>query len=199
MKKPEDELLTTRGITSEVRADGEIVGHALLVDYDRGANYNRVRNETAYLPGASFLFESSPGSWHVWNTTISDRDGAALRMLALKCDPMHISVGYRRRRWTLRVGSKDRINASHGFEDDPEPYKNAPEPIAWWVNATDEPQSLPHLHFAAARFRDGGESTFDKICARAENRCDEFLGGEYRAEQYFTMTDRLKDEIKNGG
>lgn len=192
---PKDELLTTRGITSEVREDGTVIGHALLTDYDSGSAYNRLREETAALPGVSFLFRSSPGSWHYWNTTVSDTDGAALRMLSLKCDPMHISVGYRRGRWTLRFGAKNRINASPGYDEQDAEYKTPPEPMDWWVNKSDEPQSRPHLNVAAARFEDAMSGEYDAIRAKAFQRCPEWRGNEYRAESYFTMTDDLKAEL----
>ena len=197
---PKDELLTTKGVTSEVKSDGEVIGHVVLMDYDGGCNYDRVISDASQFPGATAVFESSPGSWHVWNTTVCDRDGAALRMLSCKCDPMHISVGYRRGRWTIRFGAKTRVNASAGSEEQPEPYKSAPELMDWWVNETDEPQSRPHINLLRARI---AYATTEHDAARfAETvvgRCPELVGGEeYRGELYFSMTDELKTE-KYGG
>lgn len=182
----EKDLLTARGIASELRDDGETVGHVLLMDYDDGVNPDRVFRENANLPGLTAVFESSPGSYHVHNYTIRTKDKTALAMLGRKVDPMHISVGYRRGRWTLRVSEKDRVNASEGSEasDLPGPYKSAPELIEHWINGTERPCSAPHVTWFERNIL--GEpvdrSGLDTVTAK------------YRHEKYLTLTDSAKDE-----
>lgn len=184
-------LLTTRGITSRVREGGEIIGHALLLDYDDGVGWNRVVDTVRELDGFSAVFESSPGSWHIWNSTVRPLDDTALTMLSLKCDPMHTSVGYRRGRWTLRVGSKDRINAAAGFEEADAEYKSAPESVMWTVNPTDRPQSEPHIKTAAAILDRDGEADADDVLAAADSRLW-LRGDSLNRNKYLTLTDEGK-------
>lgn len=181
-----DGLLTARGVNSRVGTGGGVRGHAMLVDYDDHADHLRVREETKDLPGFTALFESSPGSFHVWNATVRPLNGTALAMLDLKCDPMHVSVGYRRGRWTLRVREKDTVNASGDHEEVEPAYRSAPEPLDAWVNGTDRPQSSPHVKFAAARFER------DDLLDRVRDRCT-LVGSHYEYERYLTLTDALKE------
>lgn len=190
------DLLTTRGITSEVSTDSEVIGHALLVDYDGHCPYHRLLDDCKDLPGLTVVFESSPGSWHVWNTTVRTKEETALAMLARKCDPMHISVGYRRGRWTLRVGPKEDIDQSNSSSED---YKDAPEPLTWWVNETTRPQSAAHVRLAGARLLDHGCVDGPEPLARVRARAPEMVGEHYRLEQYLTMTDELKREVDGNG
>lgn len=190
-----DDILTTRGITSEVRHGGEIAGHALLMDFDGSVTFDRVMEDVKDLPGLTALFESSPGSWHAWNCSIRSLDSTALEMLAAKCDPQHISIGYRRGRWTLRFGAKNRVNASPGYEDDAVEYKSAPELQQWWVNDSPVTQSEPHVNLIAADVGDGDELAADVI-ERVNERTPGTHGTEYRAEEYLTLTDNAKDELR---
>jgi hypothetical protein len=200
-KDPADELLTTRGVTSAVRdRDGDgLEGHALLMDYDDGSRWRRLLADARDLPGVTAVFRSSPEAWHVHNTTVRTLEETALVMLGTKCDPMHVSVGFRRNQWTLRIGPKTRANAAAGADADElgEEYKSAPEPLNWWVNRTDRKQSRPHMKLLASLFDaagpgvTGGETLRD----RARDRCSRWAGNEYRIETYRTMTDELKGRV----
>lgn len=185
-----DHLLTTRGVTSEVGTGESVVGHVMLMDYDDQASTSRILEDTQNLPGLTAIFESSPGKYHVWNTTVRGVEGTALKMLGCKCDPMHISIGYRRRRWTLRVGPKDSVNARAESEE-VRRESNPPKPLSWWVNETEFNQSDPHIGLLAAIFgRDGGEA--DRIVHRAESRCPNRVGRSSRIERYLTLVDEVK-------
>lgn len=179
-----DHVLRAKGITSEVKDDREIIGHVLLLDYDdHSASFNRLMDDCANLPGLTAVFESSPGSWHVWNTTIRTFNDTALQMLRHKCDPMHVSVGYRRGRWTLRYGDKRKAT------DTSDRYKASPECIEWWVNRTGEDQSQPHINLIEEQFGD---------FIRRDGRIPYRVGSHKRMSSYRTMTDELKGYVKNG-
>jgi len=138
--------LTARGITSRVFGfDGDVTYHAMLADYDNHADYARILEETKDLPGVTLILKSSPGNYHVHNTTARTRDETALELLSRKMDPMHVSVGYRRKRWTLRVGAKTVANASSDITGVTGEYKKAPTPIRLMENPTDRPQSKAHV------------------------------------------------------
>lgn len=199
VQHPAAHILNTKGVTSEVKEDGEVVGHITLLDYDdsQGHDYSRLMKDCKDMPGLTAVFESSPGSWHVWNTTVRSFDQTALTMLSCKCDPMHISVGYRRGRWTLRFGPKNRANASAGREELPEEYKASPEPLQWWVNEPPNPilqqQSHGHINLICSLF--GEEGIKDRLAERRTSPC----GDHYRVEAYRTMTDKLKESIRANG
>lgn len=184
-------LITARGITSEVRTGGEsapsVPGgyHVTLLDYDRTPR-KRVIDDACDLPGVVAVLESSPGSYHLWSTSIRPLDGTALRMLSTKTDPTHISVGYRRGRWTLRVGEKTRRNSATG---DPEgQYKSPPEPVTLAVNESNTPVSEPHTRVLAEIF----DRDTDRLLDLAAERSAGLYGDEKRVNEYLTMTDEQK-------
>lgn len=184
-----DHILNAKGVTSAVKVDGEVIGHILLLDYDDGSSsFNRLMRDCKDMPGLTAVFESSPGSWHVWNTSVRSFDGAALTMLSCKCDPMHISVGYRRNKWTLRYGPKTTVNAGEGdtVDDLDDEYKSAPEPLSFWANETDMPQSLPHIKLIEERFG------HDEI---KYSRLRNVIGTDKEISAYRTMSDELKEDI----
>lgn len=179
--------LTARGITSRVFGfDGDVTYHAMLADYDDNADYARVLKETKDLPGVTLILKSSPGHYHVHNTTARTRDETALELLRLKVDPMHISVGYRRKRWTLRVGPKNVANASSGIGGVKGRHKKEPAPVRLIENSTDRPQSKAHV----------------QLIEHIMERCDfpdtvqgsYFLVGEsLGVSEYITMTKEAGD------
>lgn len=190
MHNPARHILTARGVTSEVPAHGEQVapGHVLLMDYDDETTHTRVLDESKQLPGVTAIFESSPHKYHVWNATVRSRRDAALAMLERKVDPMHISIGFRRGRWTIRCGPKNQINASEGPDvaELENPYKTEPKPLQVWVNECDQRQSLAHVRMIDARFEQDVE-------AIARERCpDDLAGDAFRLEHYISLTDELK-------
>lgn len=178
-------MLTTRGIASDVLVDPSAThhGHALLMDYD-DMGYSQVLDRVCNLPGMVVILESSPGSYHVYNSTIRPIDGTALKMLELKCDPMHASVGYRRGRWTLRIGTKDRVNSSagnHEYKAPPEYRDHIINPNKWGLQ-----HSRTHMEVLYDRY--------DEVPHPDE--CGEelpWVKGKWRTEQYLTMTDEKKE------
>jgi len=193
----QEHLLTTRGITSIVREEDERLGHAMLLDYDDGVGWSHVLDVVEQLDGLTAVFESSPGSWHVWNTGVRSLDETALAMLSRKCDPMHTSVGYRRKRWTLRVGPKDRINAGAGFEDEAVEYKSEPEAVMWSVSPSELDHSEPHVKTAAALLDRDGVADADDVVAAARGRL-ELVGDALNRNKYLTLTDEGKALARGG-
>lgn len=145
------DILTTKGVTSKVfpEAEGEDVdplGHVLLMDYDAGtASESQLEDETD-RPGFNILAESSPGSYHYWNLTVMPKEVLLREMCDLHGDANHIVIGWRRRRWTLRIAPKKHME---DVDEDAE-YKSKPKLKAVWYNETDTPQSRGHYDLMRA-------------------------------------------------
>jgi len=69
-------------------------------------------------------------------------------MYMLGNDEVHNRIGYDRNRWTLRLGPK-------GFEGG-DIYRDAPQPLAVYVNDTDREQSAGHIRLIAAAANKAG-------------------------------------------
>lgn len=138
-----DHLLTTNGILSTVTdSDGDDLGHVLFADYD-SQDPHTVKEDAEGLPGVTLVFESSPGSYHLWNLTVRTTQQVALKQLELRQDPAYAAPGYRRGYWRLRVGAK--LRPSNDVA------KEAPELVGITLNETDRQQSRPHWQFAQAK------------------------------------------------
>lgn len=181
-----DHILTTTGVNSEVIDGDEYIGHILLADYDEQGAFQTLREETANLPGISALFRSSANSHHVWNLTTRTKDETALLKLSLHDDEKHNGIGYRKNRWTLRVANKHR---------DGERYKDAPEMMDVWVNATAEPQSRPHYELLRA-LAESDHSQTDPARVEEAGEGFEFVGTGMGVEAYLSITDEMKEEIR---
>lgn len=135
----EEPELYAEGIQSVVQKDGETVGHVLLVDWDDWTPNDRVREYAEDLAGVTFITESSPGSFHLWNLTVRELDETALELLKLKSDPQRTMLGYRWRppRWVTRISAKRR-------RADDSVYKDPPELVSMSINPTTRRQSKAH-------------------------------------------------------
>jgi len=134
------ETLLAKGITSAVDAGGKRA-HILFLDYDETKIFD-VHTVAAELPGVTMISRSSPGSYHVINTTVRSKVRTESLMYMLGNDDVHNRIGYDRNRWTLRLGPK-------GFEGG-DIYRDSPEPLAVYVNDTDREQSAAHIRLIAA-------------------------------------------------
>jgi len=94
-------------------------------------------------------------------------------MYMLGNDEVHNRIGYDRNRWTLRLGPK-------GFEGG-EIYRDAPQPLAVYVNDTDREQSAGHIRLIAAAAHKAG---------LFEPRPEAFnlIDGGLELENYYTIT-----------
>jgi hypothetical protein len=180
-----DGLLTAQGLTSRVYDNNEsVLGHILLMDYDSGYTNDQFKSEIESLKGFTFIFESSPGSKHVINTTVRKADSMALQMLTTHCDPKHIQIGYRRHDgpyWVLRVGPK-----THSNNQNPEgqEYKDSPElKDLLFPSGNVTPQSRPHLDFLFELTGVEKPEFYEEI---------PFVGVECETSTYTTLVDELK-------
>lgn len=187
-RDPIGSIITTTGINSSVIEGDELAGHIMLLDYDESGAFNQVRQETANLDGISALFRSSPGSYHVWNLSVRDRDQVALRMLKLHPDTKHIAIGYRKRRWTLRVAGKYHRGPDG---EQKEEYKSAPELMDTWANPTELDQSRPHFEILQTIADRQGVTMTEEIPDGTSWR-----GDRQEVESYLSITDGMKEEIR---
>jgi hypothetical protein len=204
----ESEILETAGVTSPVwsaprdEEDATIVGHVLLADYDEDVSFpsdgrdlsriERVEEEARSLDGVSALFESSPGSYHVWSLSVDDLSGRVLDALALHGDPMHTAVSWRRSMFVLRCAPKtysESIDAG-----DPETYKPAPRLLDVIESESEDPQSRPHMELlrSLAEQQDRGDLVED-----VGEDAHEWVGtpDSVGVSRYMTVTDDLKREV----
>jgi hypothetical protein len=138
-----EELVTTRGLSSRVVEDGETVGHVLLLDIDDGRLFE-VLPVLDEQPGHYALFESSPGSYHLWDIAVRDLDEQLLRALRLsgpdRGDAEHVAISSRREEFVVRAAPK--------FRPDGEVYKDAPTLDRVWSRGDpDAAISAPHAEY----------------------------------------------------
>ena len=182
--KIENEILTTRGVNSCVRveSDGEFVkgqrwwteNHIGLFDFD-GVSKTQLLNEMMDVPGINIIWRSSQHNYHLWNLTVRAPEEIALEGLRMHCDCKHVSHGFKRRKWVLRIAGKFRDNET-------EPYKEPPKFLHAYCNPSNTPQSLPHFRLFQAL-------TGKTICYKANYV---FIGESAQVETYKTITDRMK-------
>lgn len=205
-----EEVLETGGVTStvpvtapETDAGYTVEGHILLADYDDDISFPRddgevrsreelVREEAARLEGITALFESSPGSYHVWNLTVEDLSSRVLRGLALHGDPMHVAVSWRRSMFVLRCAPKTYSLSID--EGEPEVYKDAPRLLDVFTSETDAPQSRGHWSLLETLASiDGREDVLEDV----DRERFEWVGEADRVgiSRYMTVTDELKREV----
>ena len=181
------EILTTKGVNSKVMDYSEgvqkykTIGHIGLFDFD-GVKKSLVLEETKDLPGISILFESSEGSFHIYNLCVRDVKEIAILGLKLHCDCKHISHGYKVGKWVLRIAPK--------WNGD-KPYKPAPKYCLSWFNETELPQSKAHWNVIRAIV----PQLRNKVISAG--RCV-WGGVAAQTEEYMTVTDQMKGVINNG-
>ena len=186
------QILTTRGVTScvyipdldektneDCRTWSTL--HVGLHDFDDGRSKTSLLKDVLGMEGISILWLSSeqPGlkKYHYWNLTCKTVEEITLQGLKLNSDCKHVSHGYRRSKWVLRVAGKWR---------DSEEYKAPPKLISTWCNHSARPQSLPHLNLFRALT---GKTIIDE-------ECYDFIGNAAQIETYMTLTDKMKAALK---
>ena len=183
----------TEGITSQVVEDGDVSGHVLLLDYDDGISYADLVQDVGGLEGFTAVFESSPGSFHVWNLSIRSLEDTALLKLRLRDDDLHAGTGYRAGRYVIRLGPK-RVVMEDGSE---EQYKEAPVLRDCWYNPTAQPQSAAHLGLLANDHDRAADEI--SIMRGAERSPPEERGEGLMISQYMTATDDIKESWRGDG
>ena len=135
---PPDEILETSGLLSTVLEDGDEIGHVLMVEYDDIDDVMRPIRQAERTPGISVLLRSSPGSYHVYNLSVRDRDTQLLDAVRKDGDVWQARWAVRRGHFVLRILAKRRSESR-------EIYKDAPEPVRVFSSESEFPQSSPHL------------------------------------------------------
>lgn len=184
------EIVTTKSVTSIVLAeggdttradvhngDGDPYGHVCLFDWD-DINQRTATKRAGNMPGISVVLESSEGSYHCWNLSVSDLKTTACRLVLQEDDQAHIRAGIKRAYWRIRFTPK-----VWNYSD--EVYKPAPELVTITYNRTEKEQSEPHWNLAKALF-DVPELPVEF----------DWVGDSLTEEEYETMTDKEKERFR---
>lgn len=185
--EPSDELtekyLLTEGVTSTVLVD-EVgnrtrgIGHVTLLDWDGHVTpveaVDMARDGS--LVGPTFVFESSPGSYHGWNVVVRRFSETCDALDRANDDTGHTEVGVGRGWWRLRVGSKRHA-------DDRE-YKPAPRFVRTVMAGGSESFRVSDPHLELARVCGVPASHVESV--RRNHRP---VGDSMEVVGYVTMTD----------
>ena len=142
VRADDEGVVYTAGVSSVVLDGDEVEGHVLLLDADGVDELTAIRAASS-MSGVSAVFESSPGSFHVWDCSVRSFDEAILDGLSWRiADSEHVAQSRRRGYYVLRATAKVRKR-----EDGPVThYKDAPRLCSVFVDLDDaRPQSRPHL------------------------------------------------------
>lgn len=188
---PEDAaegIVTTAGFSSGVfDGDGEIIGHTLLLDLD-DVEQSAVKSAAESTDGVTAVFESSPGSYHLWDLEVRAWEDAILEGLSWYiADAEHIQQSYRRGRYVIRAVGKMR--------DSGETYKDAPTLKAIYCDTdTNADISAPHLAWIRQTAAEHGVDD-----PTTELSDDQLVGDPttLRMEQYMTIDDETKEAIRH--
>lgn len=211
----EEEVIETAGVTSKVwgEIDDErtVLGHVALLDYDDDISFpsrpetadlsreEKVRREADQLDGISAVFESSAGSYHVWNLSVDRLSSRVLDALAKHGDPMHVAVSWRRSMFVLRCSPKA-FSASIDATGEPtRVYKDAPQLLDVLVSDSERPQSRGHFELLRSLAEQQGHDSAERLDAIRTEQPSRFAwaGDETDVEvsRYLTVTDSLKREV----
>ena len=188
------DVVFTQGVQSTVLdQNGSRVGHALLLDAD-DADPLDVLALPPHLPGVTAVFESSEGSYHLWNLSVRDLSETVLKMMDLSvCDDAHAGSSYRRGYSVLRFVAKVR--------DDGETYKERPSLEGIWVNEGEGlPQSRPHAEaLVSLADEQGSESDAERLRDALDSETLRWVGDRERllTDQYATVSDDVKDDLRS--
>lgn len=170
--EPDCRPLVTRGVTSQVFGDMEVIGHVALTDWDQPPGESIP--EAVRATGApSALFLSSAGSYHLWDLGVRSVLKTDEVLHELGDDSTHREIGREREWWRIRVDPKV---AGCG-----EVYTDKPDLIEVFLpDEYDGPVSFPHIQFLRATTG----ADFVGIEERAE-----LVGETLKVLHYVTFTD----------
>ena len=181
------EILTTRGVNSCVYIN-ELDGkqkperrlwtelHIGLHDFDVVESKSALLNKIMDLEGIGILWESSNEDirkYHYWNLTCKTPTEILIDGTLLGADCKHITHGFRRKKWVLRIAPKIKEG---------EIYKPAPKFLHTICNPSSRPQSKAHFRLFKALT---GKTIF-------EQGDYVFIGRSVQTEAYMTITDKMK-------
>ena len=188
---PDDEILETSGLMSNVLdSDGETVGHVLMIEWDDVDDVMRVVRTAQQTPGVSVLLRSSPGSYHLYNLSVRDRDDQLLDAMRKNGDVWQARWAARRGYFVLRILPKIRSESR-------EIYKPAPEPIHVFGSEREHPQSEAHAEMLLDICREQGHDEIGEQLRHALGEQDLMIGSGLNTEHYQTITDDAKDLLRS--
>ena len=187
-KLPDDEILDTSGLLSHVRDDEETIGHVLMIEWDEIEDVMRPIRTADRLPGISILLRSSPGSYHLFNLSVRDRDEQLLDAVRKNGDVWQARWAARRGYFVLRILPKLRSQSR-------EVYKDAPEPVRVFTRDSEFPQSRPHLDMLIdiAEEQSLRDIADDLLDARESF---DLVGDGLKVDHYQTVTDEAKEVLE---
>jgi hypothetical protein len=190
--EPDDEgVVFTAGVSSVVLDGDDVEGHVLLLDCDDVDELTAIQAASS-MDGVSAVFESSPGSFHIWHLSVRSFEQAILDGLSWRiADAQHVAQSRRRGYYVLRATAKVRQR-----EDGPVThYKDAPRLVAVYADDLDDApaQSLPHLRRLHAI-----EDEQDVDCGTPAVEDVETVGGEngLSVDRYMTLDDDAKARVR---
>jgi len=190
---PEDAVVSTAGATSHVFEDGQVVGHALLLDLD-GASFIQAVKVADDLDGVAAVLESSQGSHHLWCLDVREFQEQTLRALCYHAvDDAHVGSSWRRGYAVLRVVGK--------VDGDGETYKRRPTVLHVSPSGATGDHSAPHAAMLRSLIEGQGQdvqgdpSALDPSHAPESVRC---VGDadDLRLDAYETLTDDGKAVLR---
>lgn len=185
-----DGIVYTAGLSSTVLDGDDVVGHTLLLDLD-DVDQPDVRDAAQQASGVRAVFESSPGSYHLWILSVEDFEQAILSGLSWQiADCQHVKQSYRRGRYVLRILAKVREDGSI--------YKEAPTLRAVYADEEIEGSvSRPHLSWIQQQIE---ESDIDVAHSQQLERIDEddLVGSEdgLIMDRYMSIDDETKEALR---
>ena len=184
---PDDEILETSGLLSHVRADGDTVGHVLMIEWDEVDDVMVPIRTAERYPGISVLLRSSPTNYHMFGLSVRDRNEQLVDAMRKNGDVYQARWAARRGYFALRILPKIRSESRSE-------YKPAPEPVRVFDSESSHPQSRPHIDMLidVAHSSDRTDVADALREARAEH---DLVGDGLRVDHYQTVTDEAKEVL----
>lgn len=184
----EDGIVYTAGLSSTVLDGDDVLGHTLLLDLD-DVDQPDVRDAAQQASGVRAVFESSPGSYHLWILSVEDFEQAILSGLSWQiADCQHVKQSYRRGRYVLRIVAKVREDGST--------YKPAPTLRAVYADEEIEGVvSRPHLSWIREQAAEDGVDLPEEL----EEIDEESLVGSEDGlimDRYMSIDDETKEALR---
>jgi hypothetical protein len=168
----------------------DLLGHVQLLDLDDTRAVDAFE-DFSHRDGVVALFESSPGSFHLWSLSVRDLEEHTLDALLTHCEPLHVKQSYRRRRAIIRRSGKYRLGEDAAAS---ERYKEAPRLLRVRYEAPDDgaPQSAAHLALLRVIAREQEADVSIPTDEEIEASGVDLVGRRLIRSDYLTFDDQTK-------
>lgn len=192
---PEEAVVQTAGVTSQVFNDGDVIGHVLLLDLDN-VDYIEAVQVADDLDAVAAVLESSEGSHHIWSLGVDTLRQQTIRGLSYHAsDDAHVGASWRRGYAVLRAFRKVR--------DDGETYKERPTLHHVSTAGAEGRHSAAHAVMLQVLRREQSEAVSGEVdAARGIDHLSpeavEWVGDDddLRLDKYQTLTDDGKAALR---